>query len=144
VFGSNHMTETRMRPWLTSTTGASGGAGARPENLRGTRQIRITHRRTGELIAQGPVGLWGIAPFEGNLYIRRKYLKTDGFRPNWIPGLCIYKFLYVYLDLRLADGSKEPSLGWLYWLPNPLLPFIAFRPAVSRMSPALCFEEFNG
>jgi hypothetical protein len=65
----------------------------------------------------GPPGLFGITSFEGNLYIRRKYLKTHRLRPNWIPGFCVYKFLYVWLDLRLADGAKEPFVGWLYWLP---------------------------
>jgi hypothetical protein len=29
----------------------------------------------------------------------------------------------------------------MYWLPNPLLPFIAFRPAVPRLSPVLQVEE---
>ena len=94
------------------------------------RSIRITHRSSGEVIAEGPLGFWGITPFEGNLYIRRKYLRTSHLRPNWVPGLCIYKFLYVWLDLRLPNGTSEPFVGWMYWLPNPLLPFIAFRPAV--------------
>ena len=67
---------------------------------------------------------WGITPFEGNYYISRKYLRTRGFKPNYIPGLCFYKFLYVWLDLHLADGHKIRNLGWLYWFPNPLFPFI--------------------
>jgi uncharacterized protein (DUF427 family) len=103
--------------------------------------IRITHRPSGLVIAEGPVGLGGIMPFEGNFYIRRKYLRTKSLRPNWVPGLCIYKFLYVWLDLRLPDGSREPFLGWMYWLPNPLLPFIAFRPAVPRISPVLQVDD---
>ena len=105
------------------------------------RIVRITHRPSGEVIAEGPVGLWGITPFEGNFYIRRRCLKTDRLRPNWIPGLCIYKFLYVWLDLRLPDGRRERSIGWLYWLPNPLLFFVAFRPAVPQSSPVLIVEE---
>ena len=108
------------------------------------RSIRITHRPSGAIIAEGPLGLWGITPFEGNLYISRKCLKTNRLRPNWVPGLCIYKFLYVWLDLRLPDGTREPFVGWMYWLPNPLLPFIAFRPAVPRSSPALHVEEIIG
>ncbi len=43
------------------------------------KRVRIRHRDTGTLLAEGPVG-WGITPFEGNLYIARKYLKTDRFR----------------------------------------------------------------
>jgi uncharacterized protein (DUF427 family) len=108
-----------------------------------TRLIRITHRTSGEIIAEGPPGFLGITSFEGNLYIRRKYLKTHRLRPNWVPGLCVYKFLYVWLDLRLADGTKEPFAGWMYWLPNPLFPFIAFRPAVSRSSSFLRIEEIS-
>jgi len=108
------------------------------------RSVRITHRSTGEVIAEGPLGLWGIMPFEGNLYISRKCLKTSHLRPNWVPGLCFYKFLYVWLDLRLPDGTREPFVGWMYWLPNPLLPFIAFRPAIPRVSPALQVNEISG
>ncbi len=29
---------------------------------------------------------WGITPLEGNLYISRKFLLTDKFRPNFVPG----------------------------------------------------------
>ena len=111
---------------------------------RKTRNIRITHKASGTLIAEGPVGFRGITPFEGNYYISRKCLKTDSLRPNWVPGFCLYKFLYVWLDLRLANGSREPFVGWMYWLPNPLLPFIAFRPAVPHSSPALQIDEVVG
>jgi hypothetical protein len=107
------------------------------------RSIRITHRPSGEVIAEGPIGFWGITPFEGNLYISRRHLKTNRLRPNWV-GFCPYKFLYVWLDLRLPDGTKEPFVGWMYWLPNPLLPFIAFRPAIPRVSLSLQVEEILG
>jgi hypothetical protein len=89
------------------------------------KNVRIRLRSSGEVIADGPLG-WGITPFEGNFYISRKYLKTGGFRANYIPGLCIYKFLYV----------------WMYWLPNPLLPFIWFRVAVPRGHPDIAYEEY--
>jgi uncharacterized protein (DUF427 family) len=103
--------------------------------------VRIKHRETGTVLANGPSG-WGITPFEGNFYIRKKYLETDGFRVNWIPGLCPYKFLYVWMDLYL-DGQKQVrSLGWMYWLPNPLFPFTWFRVAVPRHHPELEIEEY--
>jgi len=105
-------------------------------------RIRIRHRSSGTLLAEGPKG-WGITPFEGNLYIGRKHLRTDAFRPNYIPGLCIYKFLYVWLDLRLPGEAPLRSVGWRYWLPNPLFPFIAFRVAVSRSHPELLIEEIE-
>ena len=103
-------------------------------------RIRIRHRASGTLLAEGPKG-WGITPFEGNLYIGRKHLRTDAFRANYIPGLCIYKFLYVWLDLRLPGEAPLRNLGWMYWLPNPLFPFIAFRVAVPRSHPELLVEE---
>ena len=99
------------------------------------REVTITHRPTGTVLARGPVG-WGITPFEGNFYVRRKYLRTDALRVNFMPGLCIYKFLYVWLDLRLGERTLK-NLGWLYWLPNPLLPFIWFRVALPRQHPEL-------
>lgn len=103
--------------------------------------VRITHRATGTVLAEGPLG-WGITPFEGNVYIRRKYLKTDGFRVNFLPGLCIYKFLYVWVDLHLGGGERLRNLAWMYWLPNPLLPFIWFRVALPRRHPEILFEEY--
>ena len=93
-------------------------------------RIRITHIPSGEIIAEGPLG-WGTTPFEGNLYIRRRYLTTTGFKVNFLPGLCPYKFLYVWLDFSWSDGRSR-NLGWIYWLPNPLFPFIWFRVAVPR------------
>lgn len=99
-------------------------------------QVRITYRPTGEVLAEGPLG-WGITPFEGNYYVRRKYLQTDRLRPNFIPGICPYKFLFVWMGLHHGEGGRVRNLGWLYWLPNPLLPFIWFRVALPGQHPEL-------
>ncbi len=107
------------------------------------KSITITHRPTGVVLAQGPIG-WGITPFEGNYYISCRHLKDGLFKANFIPGLCPYKFLYVWMDLLLPDGSTEKSLGWMYWLPNPLLPFIWFRVALPGNHPSLCVERSTG
>jgi uncharacterized protein (DUF427 family) len=93
------------------------------------------------LLAEGPRG-WGITPFEGNFYIARKHLMTDRFRANYLPGLCIYKFLYVWMDLHLDQGDRIRSLAWMYWLPNPLLPFIWFRVALPGTHPEIVIEEY--
>jgi len=103
--------------------------------------VRIKHSGTGTVLAEGPVG-WGITPFEGNFYIRRKYLMTDQVRVNFLPGLCPYKFLYVWMDLHLGEGRRVRNLGWMYWLPNPLLPFIWFRVALPRQHPEIVIEEY--
>jgi hypothetical protein len=103
------------------------------------RNIRIVHVPSGTLIAEGPVG-WAITPFEGNYYIRRKHLKTDAFKVNFLPGLCFYKFFYVWMDLVLNSGARVRNLGWLYFLPNPLFPFIWFRVAVPGRHPELAIE----
>jgi hypothetical protein len=103
--------------------------------------VRITHSSSGTILAEGPVG-WGITPFEGNFYSRRKYLKTNQIRANFFPGLCIYKFLYVWMDLHLGEGKRVRSLGWMYWLPNPLLPFIWFRVALPGQHPEITIEEY--
>jgi len=104
-------------------------------------RVRIKHSTTGTLLADGPIG-WGITPFEGNYYVRRKYLKTDGFRTNFLPGLCVYKFLYVWMDLHVEKGEPVRNLAWMYWLPNPLLPFIWFRVALPRRHPEIEIEEY--
>ena len=107
------------------------------------KHVRIRHRASGATLAEGPMG-WGITPFEGNYYVARKYLQTDGFKPNYVPGLCFYKFLYVWLDLHLGDGNRIRNLGWLYWLPNPLFPFIWYRVGIPQRHPELIVEEVGG
>jgi uncharacterized protein (DUF427 family) len=92
------------------------------------------------LLAQGTLG-WGITPFEDNYYVSRRNLRTRRFKSNFLPGVCPYKFLYVWLDLILEDGSREKNLAWMYWLPNPLLPFIWFRVALPGAHPALVVER---
>jgi len=104
-------------------------------------RVRIRHRQTGTVLADGPVG-WGITPFEGNYYVRKKFLKTEGFRVNYLPGLCFYKFLYVWMDLHLDDGGRIRNLAWMYWLPNPLFPFIWFRIALPRSHAEIEIEEY--
>ncbi|TQV88669.1 hypothetical protein FLL46_06645 [Aliikangiella coralliicola] len=101
--------------------------------------IRITHKPTNTILAEGPKG-WGITFFEGNYYIQKKYLKTDGLKVNYIPGLCVYKFLYVWLDLHIDGCLVTKNIGWKYWLPNPLLPFIFFRTALPGVHPELSIE----
>ena len=103
--------------------------------------VRITHNGSGTVLAEGPVG-WGITPFEGNFYIRRKYLKTNQIRANFLPGLCPYKFLYVWMDLHVGEGRRVRNLGWMYWLPNPLLPFIWFRVALPGRHPEITVEKY--
>ena len=103
--------------------------------------VRITHTESDTVLAEGPVG-WGITPFEGNFYISRRHLKTGRFQVNYVPGLCPYKFLYVWMDLHLDDGKRVRNLGWMYWLPNPLFPFIWFRVAVPRHHAELTVEEY--
>ena len=104
------------------------------------RYVTISHRPSGVVLADGPIG-WGVTPFEGNLYVSRKYLRGKFFRVNWVPGLCPYKFLYVWLDLALPDGTRSRSLGWMYWLANPLFPFIWFRVGLPASHPELIVEE---
>jgi len=84
--------------------------------------IRVKLASNGEVLAEGPLG-WGITSFEGNLYIRKKHMRTDKFRVNYVPGLCPYKFLYVWMNLHL-------------------LPFIWFRVALPRAHPDLEIEEY--
>lgn len=105
------------------------------------KRIRIKHVPTGTLIAEGPVG-WGITPFEGNYYISRRYLLTKSFRVNYLPGFCPYKFLYIWLDFVAKNGHRTKNLGWLYFLPNPLLPFIWFRVAVPGQHPDIQVELY--
>ncbi len=99
-----------------------------------SQYLEIYHKPSGELIASGAKG-WQLFPFEGNYYISKSNLKTTGFRFTGIPGICPYKFLYFWYHFTAETGEKSPMLGWKYWLPNPLFPFIAFRIAVPGNHP---------
>lgn len=114
----------------------------RQTHLAMKRQIRISERSTRTLLAEGQRG-WDITPFEGNFYIRSSCLKRGLFKSNYMPGICPYKGLYVWLDLQLPQGSVVKSVAWLYWLPNPLFPFIWFRVALPGKHPDLLIEEFE-
>ena len=103
-------------------------------------RVRIRHAPSGILLADGVKG-WDMMPFEGNLYIRKRCLKTEAFRLNFIPGICPYKGLYFWMDLRLSGQVTVHSIAWLYWLPNPLFPFIWFRVALPGQHPDLEIEE---
>jgi hypothetical protein len=107
------------------------------------KRVRIRHAGSNSLIADGPLG-WGITPFEGNYYIRKKYLREGQFRVNYLPGVCFYKFLYVWLNYTTPGGEVVRNLGWKYWLPNPLFPFIWFRVAVPADHPELVVERYVG
>ena len=98
--------------------------------------IEIIHTPTGECLAKGPKG-WGMLLFEGNYYIAKKHLITKGFRFAGVPGFCPYKFIYFWYHFKGQNGTKYPMLGWVYWLPNPLFFFIAFRIAVPANHPHL-------
>lgn len=100
------------------------------------KRVTIIHAPSGEVIADGPVG-WGVTPFEGNWYISKKYLRTGGFRTTALPGLCFYKFVYLWMHFSTRDGSQSKYLAWKYVIPNPLFPFIAFRVAVDGGHPEL-------
>ncbi|HEX7323817.1 MAG TPA: hypothetical protein VF292_00495 [Rhodanobacteraceae bacterium] len=106
------------------------------------RYVQIRHRPTDAVIAAGPLG-FGIMPFEGNYYIRRRYLREGHFRADYLPGVCVYKGLYTGLNYIAPDSTVSRHLGWLYWLPNPLLPFILFRVAVPAADPRILVEFVN-
>ena len=103
--------------------------------------LRIIHPRSGAVLAEGPLG-WGITPFDGGLYIRRRHLRAGRFTAGLIPGLCPYKGLYVSMNYHAPDGIIDNGLAWLYALPNPLFPFIWFRVALPRVHPNLEIVEY--
>ena len=98
------------------------------------KHIQIIHRPSQTVLAKGQTG-WDITPFEGNYYIRDKCLNREVFKLTAIPGLCIYKFIYLWMDILPAGQSAERFLAWKYVIPNPLFPFIWFRTAVSGNHP---------
>ncbi|ACB24545.1 hypothetical protein Mrad2831_2555 [Methylobacterium radiotolerans JCM 2831] len=100
------------------------------------RTLKVVHRASGTVLAEGPTG-WGMTRFDGGIYIRRRHLVGGTFSVGIVPGLCVYKGFYLSLDYTPPDGPVERALGWIYVVPNPLLPFIWYRVAVPKDHPAL-------
>jgi uncharacterized protein (DUF427 family) len=98
------------------------------------KHIQIFHRPSQILLAEGNT-CWDITPFEGNFYIRRKCLNNELFRLTPIPGLCIYKFIYLWMDIEIKDQPNGRFMAWKYVIPNPLLPFIWYRTAIDGHHP---------
>lgn len=68
------------------------------------RTVKVVHRPSGTVLAEGPLG-WGMTPFDGGIYIRRRHLVGGSFTPGVPPGLCVYKGLYISLDYSPPEGS---------------------------------------
>jgi len=98
------------------------------------KHIRIVHRSSETLLAEGTQG-WDITPFEGNYYIRKKCLIDSPFKLSAIPGLCPYKFIYLWMDIQPEGQPRTRFLAWKYVIPNPLLPFIWFRVGIYGTHP---------
>jgi len=105
------------------------------------RSVRIVHRPTGTIIAEGSIG-WGITPFDGGYYVARRHLVAGRFETSFIPGLCLYKGLYSWMNFHSPDGTTTYGLAWFYFLPNPLFPFIWFRVGIPRRHPELTVIEY--
>jgi len=105
--------------------------------------IRIRHRPSGAIIAEGRIG-WSLLPLEASFYIAGRRLCQGRFKSIPVPGLCPYKGIYLWLDYVAPDGTRTPRLGWRYVLPNPLLPFIVWRVALPRRHPAIEVLADNG
>jgi len=102
--------------------------------------LRFVHIPSGQVLAEGPLG-WGITPFEGNYYIRERFVCSRRFRATPAIGFCSYKFLYVWVNYVAENGIQSHHLGWVYIVPNPMLPFIAFRLALPSVHPDLRIEQ---
>jgi uncharacterized protein (DUF427 family) len=100
------------------------------------RTVRVVHKETNTLIAEGIMGK-GITVLEENVYIRKKLIKSGVFKPTYKPGLCSYKGVYVWMDFVFDSGEKAKKMGWMYWLPNPLFPFIWYTIAIRLNHPEL-------
>ncbi len=104
--------------------------------------LRITHTPSGTLLAEGPSGR-GIALFEGNYYVRRKYLCIARRKEGSQPGPCVYSFLYAGLDLWLAGRAQTGSSSKRRWVTHRFVPLLAFRMAFPGDDPSIRFERLS-
>ncbi|TXM70712.1 hypothetical protein [Methylobacterium sp. WL120] len=72
--------------------------------------MKVVHRGSGTVLAEGPSG-WGMSRFGGGIHIRRRHLVGGTFSLGIVPGLCVYRGLYLSLDYMPPDGPIERGLG---------------------------------
>jgi hypothetical protein len=104
--------------------------------------IQILHRPSQTVLAEGKRG-WDITPFEGNYYVRKKCLIGNRFKLTLLPGLCVYKFVYLWMNLQLDGQAPISLLAWKYVIPNPLFPFIWYRVGIYGGHPEIEVREFD-
>lgn len=104
--------------------------------------LRITHPPSGTLLAEGPSGR-GIALFEDNDYVRRKYLCSARWNVGNPPGPWLYSVFYAGLDLWLAGGAQTKSSGKRCWLTHPFVPMLVFRMALRGDDPSIRCERLS-
>jgi hypothetical protein len=104
--------------------------------------IQILHRPSQTVLAEGKRG-WDITPFEGNYYVRKKCLIGNRFKLTLLPGFCVYKFVYLWMNLQLDGQAPISLLAWKYVIPNPLFPFIWYRVGIYGGHPEIEVREFD-
>lgn len=102
--------------------------------------FQLVHKPSETVIAEG-TSKDGLKSFEGNYYIKTKYFKPDLMKTNYIPGLCFYKFIYVWMDLILPGGKKLKNVGWKYILPNPIFYIVIGRIGIPQNHPELSITQ---
>jgi hypothetical protein len=128
--------------WTFRLPKQSNGMGKARAGRTDHERIHSDQASSHRLAISGRTAWLGDHTLRGQLLHSKKYLRRGVFKPNFIPGICPYKFLYVWMDLSIEEGGREKNLGWLYWLPNPFLPFIWFRVALPGAHPSLVIERF--
>lgn len=81
-------------------------------------KFKLTHIKTKKIIAEGIEK--DIYRLEGNYYIKESAFKQGIIVNTYLPGLCFYKFIYVWVNIKISDKLILKSFGWKYILPNPI------------------------
>ena len=76
--------------------------------------------------------------------MRKKCLNQEAFKLTAIPGLCIYKFIYLWSDILVEGHPNARFMAWKYVIPNPLFPFIWYRTAIYGHHPEIEVKTKSG
>ena len=104
------------------------------------KNFQLIYIPTETLIAEGPFS--ALKKLEGNYYIKEKHVVKGRVKTSYIPGLCPYKFIYVWMNLIVED-RKISGLAWKYIIPNPIFPMIWFSIGFPQQHPELKIEYNN-
>lgn len=105
------------------------------------KKFKLIHIATGKILAEGEKK--DFFQLEGNYYLKEFTFKEGVVVNTIIPGLCFYKFIYIWVNIKVSDKIILKNFGWKYIIPNPIFFKIFKRIGIPIYQDEIKLETFN-